>query len=160
MTYDEERVITTRTDETQVGGTPPAYPAQPGYVPPASVPPAYPAQTAAAGSHVSQTQVVRRRRGDLLERVIDLIFGIILILIALRIALLLLAARESNALVSGIYALTEIFVAPFRGILRIDEVDAGRSELDVSAIVAIVGWALIWLLIRAIVRLFRPREYA
>ena len=65
----------------------------------------------------------------MLERLIVFIFGLIELLILLRIVLLLFAARESNDLVAGIYNLSEIFVAPFRGILRIDEVQAGATAL-------------------------------
>ncbi len=152
MTYGDDPVIRTRTEETQVGGPPAGGYVQPGYAQPGYAP--------AGHATVRESSTVIGGRGDrshLLERFVDLIFGIILALITLRIVLLLVAARESNSLVAAIYGITEVFVAPFRGIVGVDELDAGRSELDVSAIVAFVGWALIWLLIRSILRLFRPR---
>ena len=67
----------------------------------------------------------------------------------LRIVLLLLAARQGNDIVSFIYSVSEIFVAPFRGILRIDEVQAGATALDFGAIVALVGWLCIELVVIA-----------
>ena len=67
------------------------------------------------------------------ERLIIFLFGLIELVIVLRIVLLLFAARESNDLVAAIYNISEIFVAPFRGILRIDEVQAGATALDVGA---------------------------
>src|SRR5690349_12567797 len=82
-----------------------------------------------------------------LERLIVFIFGLIEIVIILRIVLLLVSARESNDLVAAIYNISEIFVAPFRGILRIDEVQAGATALDVGAIVALIGWVVIELII-------------
>ena len=94
------------------------------------------------------------------ERFIVFLFGLIVGLIALRIVLLLVAARQGNDLVSAIYGLSEIFVAPFRGILRIDEVQAGATALDVGAIVAIVGWLIIALVVIAALRLFRPSATA
>jgi uncharacterized protein YggT (Ycf19 family) len=94
------------------------------------------------------------------ERAIVLIFGLIQLLIALRIVLLLVAARESNNIVAFIYDLSEIFVAPFRGILRIEEVQAGATALDVGAIVALIGWFVIELIVLAIVRVFRPSATA
>jgi hypothetical protein len=94
------------------------------------------------------------------ERVIVFIFGLIVGLISLRIVLLLLAARQGNDLVAAIYNLSEVFVAPFRGILRIDEVQAGATALDVGAIVAIVGILLIELIVIGVVRLFRPAATA
>lgn len=91
-----------------------------------------------------------------LQRWIVFVFGLIELFIGLRILLLLFAARESNDLVAGIYNLSEIFVAPFRGILRIAEVQAGAAELDTGAIVALVGWVIIELVVLAALRIFRP----
>jgi uncharacterized protein YggT (Ycf19 family) len=87
------------------------------------------------------------------RRVVSLLFGILFVLIALRIVLLLLVANEGNAIVDFVYSVTEPFVAPFRGIFQIDTVSAGQSALDVGALVALIGWLLIYLLIMAILRL-------
>jgi hypothetical protein len=95
-----------------------------------------------------------------LQRLIIFLFGLIQLLIVLRIVLLLFAARESNDLVAAIYNISEIFVAPFRGILRIDEVQAGATALDVGALVALVGWTVIELVVLALVRIFRPTATA
>jgi hypothetical protein len=111
-------------------------------------------------------RVVERRvdyRPDpvaVLRRWIVFVFGLIELLIVLRIILLLVAARQSNDLVTAIYNISEIFVAPFRGILRIDEVQAGATALDVGAIVALVGWLVIELIVIALVRVFRPSATA
>jgi hypothetical protein len=112
---------------------------------------------------IVEPPVVRRYypgAGSIVSRWVVFIFGMIELLIGLRIILLLVAARESNNLVSGIYGLSEIFVAPFRGILRIDEVQAGATALDVGAIVALVGWFVIELIVLALVRVFRPAATA
>src|SRR5688500_12646159 len=50
----------------------------------------------------------------MVERWIVFIFGLIQLLIGLRILLLLVAAREGNDIVRFIYNLSEIFVGPFR----------------------------------------------
>jgi uncharacterized protein YggT (Ycf19 family) len=87
-------------------------------------------------------------------RVVSLLFGILAVLIGLRILLLLLVANQTNAIVDFVYGITEPFVAPFRGIFRIDQVfPGGGSVFDVGALVALVGWLLIYLLIMAILRL-------
>jgi len=108
------------------------------------------------------TRVTRFSDGPVavLERILLLIFSLIELVIVLRIVLLLLAAREGNDLVQGVYNLSEIFVAPFRGILRIDEVQAGIAALDFGAIVALIGWLIIEVVVIAIVRLFRPSATA
>jgi uncharacterized protein YggT (Ycf19 family) len=113
--------------------------------------------------HHTQTTEVRSYTPSPLvtvERVIVFAFGLIVGLIGLRILLLLLAARQGNDLVAAIYNLSEVFVAPFRGILRIDEIQAGATALDVGAIVAIVGILLIELIVIGVVRLFRPAATA
>ncbi|MEO8511633.1 MAG: YggT family protein, partial [Chloroflexota bacterium] len=50
------------------------------------------------------------------RRIVILLFGILTVLIALRIILLLLGANAGNGLVDFVYGATEPFVAPFRGI--------------------------------------------
>ena len=51
-------------------------------------------------------------------RIVILLFGIVQVFIVLRIILLLLDAREGNDIVSFILNTSQIFVAPFEGILR------------------------------------------
>lgn len=88
------------------------------------------------------------------RRVVGLLFGVLVTLIALRILLLALGANEGNALVDGIYGLSEPLVAPFRGVFSLDTVrPTGNSVFDIAALVAIVGWSLIALLILAILRI-------
>jgi uncharacterized protein YggT (Ycf19 family) len=87
------------------------------------------------------------------SRVLSLLFGILAVLLGLRILLLLLVANAGNAIVDFIYTVTEPFVAPFRGIFALDEVIAGDATLDIAALVALVGWLLIYLLLVAILRL-------
>jgi len=93
--------------------------------------------------------------GEVARRVVVLIFGLIQVLIALRIVLLLLNAREGNAIVKGILDLSQIFVAPFEGILRTDALHASGSTLDITAIVAFVGWTILELLVVWAVSIFR-----
>ena len=92
----------------------------------------------------------------MIKRLIIWIFGVVQLLIVLRVILLLLAAREGNAIVGFVYSITDLLVAPFRGILGINEIAAGRTELDVAAIVALVGWTVLELVILGLVRIFRP----
>lgn len=88
------------------------------------------------------------------RRVIALLFGILFALLILRIVLLALGANSDNGIVDGIYGITEPFVAPFRGIFSMDEIrPVGRSVFDIAALVALIGWALIELLILAILRI-------
>jgi hypothetical protein len=92
---------------------------------------------------------------EMTRRVVVLVFGLIQILIGLRIVLLLLDARTGNALVSGILDVSQIFVAPFNGILNTDALESGGSVLDIAAIVAFVGWTILELIIIWAVGIFR-----
>jgi hypothetical protein len=93
--------------------------------------------------------------GQLVRRIAILVFGLIQIVIGLRVVLLLLDARTGSALVSGILDISKIFVAPFDGILNANALASGGSVLDVSAIVAFVGWSILELIILWAVGIFR-----
>jgi hypothetical protein len=93
------------------------------------------------------------------RRVIVLVFGLIQLVIGARIVLLLLDAREANGLVSGILNVSQLFVAPFEGILRTDALRAAGSVLDITAIVAFVGWTVLELIAVWAIGIFR-RERA
>ncbi len=116
MTY-ERRVVTRRDDA--------------GYVAPRST-----------GEVVERT-VVAPSGGEFARRVVTLIFGVIQTLIALRIVLLLLDAREGNDLVSFILNASQLFVAPFVGIFNVDALRSHGSILDIAAIAALVGWTIL-----------------
>ena len=123
-------------------------------------PPAPPAQPAGSQVNVNSAEgryVEPAGPGPLyyVRRVLSLLFGILAVLIGLRILLLLFVANEQNAIVDFIYDVTEPFVAPFRGIFAIDQVTPGGAigVFDVAAVVALVGWLLIYLLLMAILRL-------
>jgi hypothetical protein len=128
MTY-EERVVTQRDDEV-------------------------------APDPVNRTVVDRRvttgpSGGEIASRVVVFLFGIVQALIVARIILLLLDAREGNALVSFILNASQVFVAPFEGIFRTNALTSGGSVLDIAAIAALIGWTILELLILAAIRIFR-----
>ena len=92
---------------------------------------------------------------EMTRRIIILGFGLVQILIGARIVLLLLDAREANGLVSAILSVSQWFVAPFEGILRTDSLHNAGSILDVSAIVALIGWTVLELIVLWAVGIFR-----
>jgi hypothetical protein len=97
-------------------------------------------ETVRTDSHVTSTGPARPELG---RRIVVLIFGLIQLVIGARFVLLLLDAREANGLVSGILSFSQLFVAPFEGILRSDALHAGGSTLDIAALVALVGWTIL-----------------
>jgi hypothetical protein len=88
------------------------------------------------------------------RRVVALLFGILIVVIAVRFLLLALGANAGNGLVDFIYSVSEPFVDVFRGVFSFDHMSPiGRSVIDVAALVAIVGYGLLAILIVAILRL-------
>lgn len=140
MTY--EREVVTRTDEdpavvTSDGTT---------YVAPTG---------GTRTNQVVERAAVAPSGGEMLRRVVVLIFGIIQAFIILRIVLLLLNAREGNDLVSFILNTSQLFVAPFVGIFNNDALKSGGSVLDIAAIAALVGWSILELIVIWAVNLLR-----
>lgn len=77
-----------------------------------------------------------------IKRVVWYIAGFIIALLAIRVILLLLGANRDSGFVDFVYALSEIFAAPFYGIFSY--VPAyGQSVLEVSSLVAIAVYALV-----------------
>jgi hypothetical protein len=113
-----------------------------------------------AGQETVRTESSRVTRtgpggAELTRRVIVLVFGLIQIVVGARIVLLLLDAREADGLVSGVLNVSQLFVAPFEGILRTESLNAAGSVLDIAAVVALVGWTIIELIVIWAVGIFR-----
>lgn len=75
-------------------------------------------------------------------RVILLIGGVIMALIALRIALSLLGANQDNAFASFIYDVSLPFVAPFFGLFNYT-MRYGVSRFEFESLIALVAWGLL-----------------
>lgn len=119
--------------------------------------PMAPIATSTADVRTESQQITRSGPGgpEIGRRIVVLVFGLIQILIGARFLLLLLDAREANGLVSGILNLSQVFVAPFEGVLRTDALHSAGSTFDVTAVVAIVGWTVLELIIIWALRIFR-----
>ena len=116
--------------------------------------------TESGGQQTVQTDSrLTTRRGpggsEMSRRIVIFVFGLIQLVIGARIVLLLLDAREANALVSGVLNVSQVFVAPFEGILRTDALHSAGSTLDIMAIVALVGVTIIELIVLWAVGIFR-----
>jgi hypothetical protein len=119
-----------------------------------------------SGSAAQTTRTERRQTtfnpggSEMARRVVVLVFGLVQVLIGLRFVLLLLDAREANGLVSGIINLSQLFVAPFEGILRTDALHSSGMVFDVTALVALAGWTILELIVIWVVGVFRRRQTA
>lgn len=94
---------------------------------------------------------------DLVSRAVVVVFGIVQLLIVLRIALILIGAQEGNAIVDFILGASAPLVAPFEGIFPSDDVSRGNATLELASVAALVGWTVLEVVILAIVRIARPR---
>jgi len=108
------------------------------------------------GSGVVERRVTRTPSGgELAGRVVVLLFGLVQVFIILRIILLLLNAREGNDLVAFILNTSQIFVAPFNGMLNVDNLRSGGSVFDVAALLALIGWTVLEAIVLAAAGIFR-----
>jgi hypothetical protein len=136
-----------RIDRTVVTAGPTAVPAPAGT----------PATTSNEVVRTDSQRITRAGPGgsEMGRRIVVLLFGLIQVVIGLRFVLLLLDAREANGLVSGILNFSQLFVAPFEGILRTDALHAAGSTLDITAVVAFVGWTVLELIVIWALGIFR-----
>ena len=90
-------------------------------------------------------------------RVINLIVGILLSLLAIRFVLSLLGANQDNGFASFIYALTYPFVAPFFGLFGYT-MKYGVARFELETLVAMVIYALVGYGVTKAVTIGRARE--
>jgi len=82
-------------------------------------------------------------------RVVTLLFTVLEVLLLIRFVLKLTGANAQQALVAGLYGVTEPLVRPFQGIFP---EPAGPPVLDLAALLAVVFFFLIAALVVALVR--------
>jgi hypothetical protein len=86
------------------------------------------------------------------------VFGVIEVFIAIRFVLTLLGANAEAGFVKFIYAVSDVFMAPFNAIFSTQTVEGATFEW--SALVAIAVYALIaWGLV-ALIRAVSPRRHS
>lgn len=110
-----------------------------------------------AGVEEAEDLEARRTNAAWTARVIYFVFGVVEILIALRVLLKLIAANTESGFTRFIYGITGPFVAPFQGTVA-SPTAANGSALELSSILAIVIYLLIsWLAVRLMLLLIeRP----
>jgi uncharacterized protein YggT (Ycf19 family) len=149
MTMTDYERSTTRETTTEPVATDP-------YVAPAAAAPA----PAATSVRTTETAHVAPGPGGVTyaARIVTFLFGILQVLLILRIILLLLVANRGNDVVQFVLNITQPFVDPFIGMFSLNRVTADQgSVLDIAAIVALIGWTLVEALILAAIRIFSRR---
>jgi hypothetical protein len=109
---------------------------------------------------VSRHEVVTTRPTavEFARRLLVLVFGLVQLVIALRIVLLLVGARESSLVVAWVMAVSGVLVAPFAGILQTNAVKADGSVFDLAAVAALVGWTVLEAVAVAAIGIFGSRS--
>lgn len=117
------------------------------------------------GGYVRKERVVRdagAERRHTLNRVsqfIWLIFGVIIVLIAIRVVLRLIVANPANTFAEVIYNITNLFLNPFFGLTGTPTATNGMA-LEVSSLIAIAVYALAAWLIVTLVRVLFSKSSA
>ena len=101
------------------------------------------------GSNVNVGPVATTSTVWTVTRVVALLFTVLEVLLLLRFVLKLTGANAQQALVSGLYGVTEPLVRPFQGIFP---EPAGPPVLDLAALLAVLFFFLVGALIVALVR--------
>jgi uncharacterized protein YggT (Ycf19 family) len=125
------------------------------YVAPAPAP-----ATTATSVRTTETAHVAPGPGGatMASRVVTFLFGILQVMLILRIVLLLLVANRGNDVVQFVLNVTQPFVDPFINMFSLNRVTADQgSVLDIAAIVALIAWTLVEALILAAIRIFSRR---
>ncbi|MGO8948778.1 MAG: YggT family protein [Ktedonobacterales bacterium] len=93
---------------------------------------------------------------DRTTRIVYLVFGIIEVLIGIRVILELLAANPNAGFTSLLYTVTQPFVALFQGVFP--SAQSQGSVLEVSSVLAIIVYALLAFGVATIVQIMAHRE--
>jgi uncharacterized protein YggT (Ycf19 family) len=107
---------------------------------------------------VKETRVLERGNGDETAtaageppswtgaRIVQIITGLVLSLLAIRFLLSLFGANQTNAFADFIYSVTAPLMAPFVGLFSYDrEIGVARFEFEVfiaMAVYALIGWLI------------------
>jgi hypothetical protein len=91
------------------------------------------------------------------SQIVDYVFFLIYGLLVIRLLLALFAARSGNGFVQFIYSVTDLFYAPFKGIVASPSVEGGFT-LSLPIIIALIVYGLLHLAINGLLRIFVHRK--
>ena len=105
----------------------------------------------------TESEVGRARAVARVSQIVDYVFFLVYALLAVRLLLALLAARQRAGFVQFIHSITDPLYAPFRGIVGSPSIEGGYT-LAVPIIIAIIVYALLHAAINRLLRLFAHRK--
>ncbi len=104
----------------------------------------------------TESEIGRARAAARVSQIVDFIFYVIYSLIGLQILLELMGARRGNGFRSMVETLTSPFLSPFESLIQ--SVGAGRFQLQLSYVIALIVYILIHVGINSILRMFVERK--
>jgi uncharacterized protein YggT (Ycf19 family) len=104
-----------------------------------------------------EREVERARGMARVSQVVDYIFYVIYALLAVRLLLVLMAARSSAGFMQFIYTVTDPLYRPFRGIVASPTAEGGYT-LALPIVIAIIVYALVHAGINGLLRLIAHRK--
>ena len=120
-------------------------------------------QTTVRDGDVSETTrevrdplVAREHRSNVAERVVWLIAGTLLTLLALRFLFALLGANPESGIADFVYSVTYPFVAPFFNLFSYDVLTAGASRVEFFTLIAMLIYGLVAWGIARLLTIRRP----
>jgi hypothetical protein len=105
----------------------------------------------------TEREIERSRGLARVSQVVDYIFYLIYALLGMRFLLALLAARSGAGFVRFIVGVTNLFYAPFRGIVASPGTEGGHT-LMLPLVVAIIAYLMLHLAINGLLRIFAHRK--
>lgn len=96
-------------------------------------------------------------KDSIASRVVWLIAGIIITLLAFRFVLILLGANSESGFANLIYTVSHPFAAPFFGLFNYQQ-QYGESKFELSTLVAMAVYALVAFGISKLITIRQPRQ--
>lgn len=93
---------------------------------------------------------------NLAARIVTIVAGIVVSLLAMRFILSLMGANRGNGFASAVYNLSHPFVAPFFGLFSYHE-NLGVGRFEYETLIAILFWSLVAYGINRILTINRRR---
>jgi YggT family protein len=100
--------------------------------------------------------VEQAHTANVAERIVWLVAGTIMTLLALRFVFALFGANPNNGLAQFVYSVSHPFVAPFFNLFNYNYIDNGIGRVEIFTVVAILVYGLIAMLIARLVSINRP----
>lgn len=101
-------------------------------------------------------EIRKTRAAARVAQIVDFIFIVLYVLIAIEIVLELTGARDSNGFKHAMDVITNPFLAPFRGLFSDPAI--GQYRFMFSYLAALVVYVLLHLAIRGVIRLIARRR--